>query len=104
MLPGLPDAPGGGSASVSRPPTPEPRKSTGSLRKFWPVDQVSSQLGDVCARPGRDVETAQRYRRMQIAPDEVARGLSALAERAAAVATAFTVPTRRKTIDSTVTP
>ena len=60
MFPALPDAPGGGSASVSRPPHSVLSPNTGSLCKFSPVAEIGSQLGDVCAPRVGEVPTCRR--------------------------------------------
>ena len=68
MFPALPDAPGGGRTSVSRPPRSVLSPNTGSLCKFSPVAEIGSQLGDVCARHVGDAEKAQMYVRTRVAP------------------------------------
>jgi len=104
MLPGLPYVPGGGSASVSRPPRSEPRTNTGSLRKLPPVAQVSSQLDDVCARRVDDVEMAQTYVRTRVAPRVVAHRSGWVGVATSASATAFTRAERRQTMNWAVMP
>ena len=99
MLPGVPYVPGGGSASVSRPPRSKPRTNTGSLRKLPPVAQVSSQLDDVCARRVGDVEIAQMYVRTRAAPRVVAHRSGWVGVATSASATAFTRAERRQTMN-----
>ena len=99
MLPGLPDVPGGGSASVSGPPRSALSPNTGSLCKFSPVAQVSSQLDDVCVRRVGDVETAQMYVWTRVAPRVVAHRSGCADVATSASATAFTRAERRQTMN-----
>ena len=99
MFPALPDAPGGGSASVSRPPRSVLSPNTGSLCKFSPVAGIGSQLGDVCARHVGDVETAQMYVRTRVAPRVAAHRSGWAGVATSASATAFTPSPRRQTMN-----
>ena len=104
MFPALPDAPGGGSASVSRPPRSALSPNTGSLCKFSPVAGIGSQLGDVCARHVGDVETAQMYVRTRVAPRVAAHRSGWAGVATSASATAFTPSPRRQTMNWAVMP